>query len=210
MEQPRKGLQLANNITELTAIAPLKEGGAEALRALFAERRRDERQGLPSPIERIESIHYARWVILDGGTRLLFTSNFDGDLDSYLAEFAERDEGPLNAIFRYCVGWPGARPVDRFIQYVREHMVPAEYYYAAYPQYTVKEVKRALDWKDKTETFIRDWLPPLADTAEAIESKTADAETVDAMRRKIRAFLRTLAIPTPEDFGKQHPQEGGS
>lgn len=210
MEQPRKGLQLANNITELTAIAPLKEGGAEALRALFAERRRDERQGLPSPIERIESIHYARWVILDGGTRLLFTSNFDGDLDSYLAEFAERDEGPLNAVFRYCVGWPGARPVDRFIQYVREYMVPAEYYYAAYPQYTVKEVKRALDWKDKTETFIRDWLPPLADTAEAIESKTADAETVDAMRRKIRAFLRTLAIPTPEDFGKQHPQEGGS
>lgn len=216
MPEP-KGIQLANNITELTAIAPLEPGGADALRILFAGRRAGEARGESSPIEQIESIHYARWVILDGGTRLLFTSNFDGNLEDYLAEFAERDEGPLNAIFKNCKGWPGARPVGPFIDYVRAHMVSAEYYYSAYPQYTVKEVKRALYWKAETETVIRELLPRLADfvtaireccdnvqgTKERLKEQGFEVNDVDTIRKTIRAFLKKLALPTPEDFGKK-------
>lgn len=219
MPEPIKGLQLANNVTELTAIAPLKPGGAEALRATFATKRQQEARGAPNPIEQIESIHYARWVILDGGTRLLFTSNFDGDLEDYLAEFAERDEGPLNGIFGYCEGWPGARPVGPFIQYVRDHMVPAEYYYSAYPRYTVKEVKRALYWKVKTEEVIDNLLPQLADLVVAIKqccidlpeaeknlkSQKVDPTAFEALRADIREFLKKLAIPTPVDFGRNRP-----
>ena len=213
-----KGLQLCNNVTELTAIAPLKPGGADLLRMIFAGRKAAERKGESSPIEQIESIHYARWVILDGGTRLLFTSNFDGDLDGYLIEFAERDEGPLNLIFGNCVGWPGARPVGPFIQYVRDHMIPAEYYYSAYPRHTVKEIKRALYWKRETEKVISSLLPELADMVQEIMScheKNADArkalvdynitmERLGKARGQIRKFLKELALPTPEDFAKTH------
>jgi hypothetical protein len=216
MPDPPKGIQLSNNVTELTALAPLKPGGAEVLRLLFEQRKQAEAKGESSPIEQIESIHYARWVILDGGTRLLFTSNFDGDLDGYLAEFAERDEGPLNAIFGQCVGWPGARPVALFIQYVRDHMIPAEYYYSAYPRHTVKEVKRALYWKQKTEIAISDLLPDLADKVHAIAecceryaeiqkplgSKDITVKVLEDARVRIRRFLKDLALPTPEDFDK--------
>lgn len=208
MPDTKKGIQLANNVTELTAIAPLVPGGADRLRAFFTKRRRDDEGGEPSPIEQIETIHYARWVIIDGGTRLLFTSNFDGDIEGYLSEFAERDEGPLNAIFGFCDGWPGARPVASFIEYVRKHMVPAEYYYGAYPKNTVKEIKRALYWYEKTEGFIRGLLPKLADLADAkeyLESQGFDVKTVETIREKIREFLAELAIPTPEDFGKVKP-----
>ncbi|MBA5867427.1 MAG: hypothetical protein GDA67_12120 [Nitrospira sp. CR1.3] len=184
-DQPR-GLQLCNNVTELTAIAPLEPGGADALRAIFQDRKNKELGGERSPIEQIESIHYARWVLIDGGTRLLFTSNFDGNLDDYLAEFAERDEGPLNMIFRYCVGWPGARPVGPFIQYVRDRMVPAEYYYSAYPKYTVNEVKRAIYWKRETEEFINGLVPRFGDVG------------LDDVTNQIQAFLRRLAMPTPD------------
>lgn len=213
MPEVIKGIQLCNNVTELTAIAPLKPGGADLLRMIFAGRKAAEAKGESSPIEQIESIHYARWVILDGGTRLLFTSNFDGDLEGYLSEFAERDEGPLNLIFGNCVGWPGARPVGPFIQYVRDHMVPAEYYYSAYPRHTVKEIKRALYWKWETEKVISSLLPELADMVQAImacgENK---AEVRNALsnhgitmnrlggaRSKIREFLKELALPTPEE-----------
>jgi len=220
MPEPKKGIQLGNNVTELTAIAPLIPDRVDLLRALFAERKAKEAAGIePSPIEQIESIHYARWVILDGGTRLLFTSNFDGDLESYLAEFAERDEGPLNAIFRNCEEWPGTRPVGPFIDYVRKHMVPAEYYYSAYPQYTVKEVKRALYWKEETEKFICCQLPRLAEfvaaikkccyddedaknTKKCLEKHGFDSNTADDITKEIRDFLKKLALPTPEDFGK--------
>lgn len=211
MPDSPKGIQLANNVTELTAIAPIKPDGAATLRQIFAARKQAESRGEKSPIEQIESIHYARWVILDGGTRLLFTSNFDGNLEDYLAEFAERDEGPINMIFGSCEGWPGARPVGPFIQYVRDHMVPADYYYSAYPQYTVKEVKRALYWKQETEEVIGKLLPKLADlvvaiktcyarhadTEEELKSQQFDMATLENMREKIRAFFRRLATPTP-------------
>jgi hypothetical protein len=216
MPEPKKGIQLANNITELTAIAPLVPGGADKLRLLIAQRKEEEKRGKPGPLAIIETIHYARWVILDGGTKLLFTSNFDGDLDGYLREFAERDEVPLNAIFQFCEGWPGARPVGPFIDYVRKHMVPAEYYYAAYPQYTVKEVRRALYWKERTEEFINEHLSPLAELITIIKSCKPAHDAVSnclgthgrsindlsAMEEKLREFLGKLAVPTPGDFGK--------
>ncbi|MCS6288019.1 MAG: hypothetical protein H8K10_03465 [Nitrospira sp.] len=222
MAEPKNGLQLANNVTELTAVAPLVSGGAERLRAIFAKRKADEAKGERSPIEQIETIHYARWVILDGGARLLFTSNFDGDLDGYLTEFAERDEGPLNLIFGFCEGWPGARPADSFIRYVRKYMVPAEYYYGAYPKHTVKEIKRALYWKETTDEFVRTLLPELADlvvairtccrendaTKHCLEVRGIDLQTLDTAGETIREFLTQLAIPTPEDFGRtKKPQE---
>lgn len=197
MPELNKGSQLANNITELTAIAPLIPGGADRLRAVFADRKRQEKQGKPSPIERIETIHYARWVIIDGGERLLFTSNFDGDLEDYLEDFAERDEAPLNAIFGACIGWPGARPVAGFIRYVRDHQVPATYYYAAYPRYTVKEVKRGLYWKQETEEFLK----ALAALREAQASGSAEILDLNAFLKKmdgaINSFLKALAKPTP-------------
>lgn len=181
-------------------------------------------KGKPGPIDSIETIHYARWVIIDGGTRLLFTSNYDGNLEDYLAEFAERDEGPLNIIFSQCVGWPGARPVGPFIQYVKEHMVPAEYYHSAYPRHTVKEIKRALYWKEKTETFIREHLQAVSDfvleirehcskheeTEKLLERASYPLGRLDEMRNEIRTFLKDLAAPTPEDFNKKRPKEVSS
>lgn len=216
MPEPKKGIQLANNVTELTAIAPLIPGGADRLRAIFADRRLAEAKGERSPIEQIETIHYARWVILDGGTRLLFTSNFDGDLDAYLKEFAERDEAPLNMIFGSCDGWPGARPADAFIQYVRKHMVPAEYYYGAYPKTTVKEVKRALYREETTDAFTKKVLPSLADLVGIIhkswnrkkpakkylKAEGFDRDMLQNIRNKIHEFFVDLAMPTPEDFGR--------
>ncbi len=197
MPEPNTGIQLANNIMELTAIAPLRPGGADQLRALFADRKRREAKGEKSPIEQIQRIHYARWVIIDGGERLLFTSNFDGELGDYLEEFAERDEAPLNAIFGACIGWPGAKPVAGFIKYVRDHQVPATYYYAAYPRYTVKEVKRGLYWKQETEEFLK----ALAALREAQASGSAEVLDLNAFLKKmdgaINSFLQALAKPTP-------------
>ena len=177
-----RGKQLSNNVTELTAIAPLLPGSAEKLRFILAGIQNRE----TSPIERIQTIHYARWVLIDNDTRLLFTSNFDGGLEDYLEEFAERDEFALNTVFGFCVGWPGAKPSGAFITYVRDHMVPAAYYYSAYPKYTVKEVKRALHWKQATEKFLQQ-------LAERPAQMPTPRRKDDAA---IRDFMEALARPT--------------
>ena len=175
MSARMSGIRLANNISELTAIAPLKPGTSEQLRTVLGLLQ----QRPVNPVERIQMIHYARWVIIDGGARLLFTSNFDGALEDYLEEFAERDEVPLNKIFGFCCGWPGAKPSGPFIQYVKNHQIRAEAFYSAYPRYTVREVKRALYWKAMTERFIQTLDPALA------------------QHPALAQFVQSLAAPTP-------------
>ncbi len=145
-------------------------------------------------IRKMQTIHYARWVILDqdtlpglDGPHLLFASNFDENLDGYLMEFAEIDEGPLNLIFHHCVGWRGARPANRFIKYVRDHQIPAHLFYANYPRATVGAVNRALDWKSKTDAFIEQIIPALT------EPLSNDWQTI------VHQYLEELASPTYKD-----------
>lgn len=176
------------NITELTAIARIKPGMAKKFKEVL-EGAHQKRQ---KAIRKMATIHYARWVILDkdllpglDGPHVLFTSNFDGELDGYLKEFASVDEGPLNLAFSECVGWPRARPVKNFIDYVKTHEHPASLFYANYPRATVGLINRALQWKEKTEKFIKDLegLP-----------KNSPLQWQAATRK----YLKDLAKPTPK------------
>jgi hypothetical protein len=146
-------------------------------------------------IRKMSTIHYARWVIVDentlpgiDGPHLVFTSNYDGKLEGYLEDFANVDEGPLNLVFGHCIGWPGARPSDGFIQFVKEHEHPALIFYANYPLATVGEVRRALDWKNKTQLFIENDLPEL------LKGKSGKWEA--AARKSLNRYLNELARPT--------------
>ena len=158
-----------------------------------------------SEIRKMVTIHYARWVILEpppehedvsnktkdvlpgiDGPHVLFTSNFDGLMAGYLEDFAAVDELPLNLIFGHCMGWPGARPADRFIQYVKDHQIPANVFYANYPKATVSEVNRALEWKGKTEVFIK-------------KMRGMKGKPVEEWEKAASDYLNDLAKPTPKD-----------
>ena len=146
-------------------------------------------------IRKMSTIHYARWFIVDehtlpglDGAHIVFTSNYDGELADYLEDFANVDEGPLNLVFGHCIGWPGARPADGFIKYVKEHEYPALIFYANYPLATVGEVRRALDWKNKTQNFIEKDLPKL------LKRKSGKWEA--SVRKSLSRYLNELAKPT--------------
>ena len=145
-------------VTELTVITPITEGRADILRQVL-----QAVDGSPdSPIKRISTIHYARWVIFDNDTRLLFTSNFDGTWEKYLRDFVELAPDGLDNIWGNCVGYPGAQPYEGFRDYVRAHQIPTDLFYAAYPDVTVKHVFKALDWEEKTDTYQRELAKPPA------------------------------------------------
>src|SRR5262249_26582502 len=38
----------------------------------------------------ISTIHFARWVIIDNGTKLLFESNYDGSWERYIDDFIDK------------------------------------------------------------------------------------------------------------------------
>jgi len=55
----------------------------------------------------------------------------------------------MDAIFGNCEGYPagGCQDFEAFKKYVRDHQVVTDLFYAAYPESTVKAVKRALEVK---------------------------------------------------------------
>lgn len=87
----------------------------------------------------VDTIHFARWVILDGGQRVYFFSNFDGSPESYQDDFIERVAFGLNLVFSNGEGWPrtrwllfgGASDEQAFKAYYRDHQVPTAVWYRA-------------------------------------------------------------------------------
>jgi hypothetical protein len=96
----------------------------------------------------LATIHYARWVLIDGGRRLLFLSNYDGSWERYLGDFVDQAHVGLTAVWSNTLGFPptkrlvqdGATDEEHFKNWARQHQLPTQLWYSAYPQLTVRNV----------------------------------------------------------------------
>lgn len=101
--------------------------------------------GVPAlNLDGVDTIHFARWIIIDEGRRVLFMSNYDGSLESYMNDFINKVAWGLNAIFSNGVSYPktrwlildGAKDEQAFKSYIRQHQIITQVWYTAYPQLT--------------------------------------------------------------------------
>lgn len=101
-------------------------------------------------LTRVQTIHFARWAFLDGKTRLVFASNYDGSLESYMDDFINKVAWGLNLVFSNGFGYPhtdwlvkaGARREQPFKHYLRGHQLATPLWYKAYPGLTVLDIER--------------------------------------------------------------------
>ena len=105
-------------------------------------------------------------------TRLLFASNYDGSLDSYMDDFINKVAYGLNLVFSNGIGYPrtkfmlsgGAKEEMTFKYYLRRHQVPTQVWYKAYPGLTTADLARntqireGLENQTMTEAEARRWL----------------------------------------------------
>jgi hypothetical protein len=97
----------------------------------------------------IKSIHFARWVVIAGGERLLFLSNYDGSWENYLDDFIDQASSGLTAIWSNTVGFPrtsylvegGARDELLFKTLVRRSQTPSLAWYSAYPDLSTANIE---------------------------------------------------------------------
>jgi hypothetical protein len=140
-------------VTELTLVADLKPGTGPTLKAALAAAQLN-----PSPmLAKLATIHFARWVLFDRDTRLIFTSNFDGRLEDYLRDFSVQMPDDMDRAFGACVGYPekGCRDFEAFQRFVDEHQVPTSLFYAAYGDLTVKTIYKAVRLKKLAEETVK-------------------------------------------------------
>src|SRR5215213_3742992 len=110
----------------LTVLTPVRPGAEQGLRDYLAALR-----GSTSPLARLPRTHFGRWVIVPkfvegpaqrkaddlGCTYLLFTSTFDGPLDSYLDELCTELAAEAAEIWGRCIGYPpgGGAQLKRYL-----------------------------------------------------------------------------------------------
>ena len=104
----------------------------------------------PGRLGRVRSIHFARWVFLDGTDRMIFCSNYDGSVESYMDDFINKAGFGLNAAFSNGIGYPrtnwlvrdGCADERKYVEYLRRHTLPTEVWYQAYPGLTAIDLER--------------------------------------------------------------------
>lgn len=149
------------------AMTPVKPGEEDAL-ADYLHRLRDRG---PSPLAKLARTHLGRFVIVpdfhnDASWKqpkeehldlpyLIFTSNFDGDLDSYLDDLCEKLAPEAKEIWGRCVGCPESAKGAALKTYLKHNQIDTGIFFAAYGAATVGTVKRSLGQREQMIEFAR-------------------------------------------------------
>ena len=93
--------------------------------------------------------------------RLLFTSNFDGNLDPYVEALRTGLGAGADTIWGHCLGFPGRDDAGAPSRYLRHHQIDSSLFFAAYGDRTVEDVKRGLAVRARLVDFAL-WAQDLA------------------------------------------------
>ena len=96
----------------------------------------------------LNTLYFARWVGMDDGRRMFFSSNYDGSLESYMNDFIDKAAWGLNAIFSNGDGFPrtsflfcgGIRDEKAYKRFLPTRQVQSRVWYSAYPHLSTKNI----------------------------------------------------------------------
>jgi len=97
----------------------------------------------------VKTIHFARWVPIDGWRRMTFATNYDGAVEAYNDDFINIISPGLNATFGNARDYPptrllilgGAKLEEQFKATIRCHQVPVPAWYTAYPELSADNIE---------------------------------------------------------------------
>jgi len=198
----------SGNVYGLTVLSPIlngADGGVShdcAIRDYLAKLPRDQR----SPFAKVSSTHLARLVVMEDvvfvGTPareehlqskyLVFETNFDGDLDTYLTRLARDAAEEVHAVWQHCVGYPGVEDPAAFAAYMKKCQIETTFFFAAGNNKTGQQTLRALKVQSGLAHFI-----------ESNQGKSA-GEIQAAFRGFLEKVRHAPEPPAGEDEGHPH------
>jgi len=141
----------------LTVILNVKPGEGDALQAYLREIGDNIENNPHLPFYKFQTLHFARFIMLENNTRMVFSTVHDGSLYKHLDEFHNHAPQALHAIFSKCVGYPESKGTlfrRDFNLWISRNAYSANTFFKAYPLYTLPEVRNALKLRDALESAV--------------------------------------------------------
>ncbi len=134
----------------LTLVMPIASPEAyEGLRQVLSGLQGRPDNPITAALDKIGTVHFARFVFLEDNTRLAVITTYDGDFERYVMDFVDEIGDVFNTLLKF-VANPPPLPVQSdpqaFLQFVLEHDLGAVgELYSAYPRATVLDILDALE-----------------------------------------------------------------
>jgi hypothetical protein len=115
---------------------------------------------------------------------LLFTSNFDGDMKTYLRDFSVVLGEDVDRIWGNCEGYPpgGARDFDAYWAYAKRYQLTTDAFSNAYPGLSVPRIHQLAVFKELFDAFVARTRGPdgrsVAGLPEAFDRFIAETATI--------------------------------
>ena len=119
----------------------------------------------------LTTVHFARFMTFGPDRNLLFTSYYDGSLESYNNDFVDQVAWVLNTVFGQQEGYPrtrwmvkeGAHNERWFKNFIRGHQVTTQVWYSAYPHLSAATIDQNARLRaglrgELAEEEVRAWL----------------------------------------------------
>ena len=135
-------------MSELSVFLKVKPGREQLIREVF-HMTPAQRAAAEKAIFDVGSLHQARYVLFDNGTRLLIATTFDGDWDVYIDDFAASYIlDAWDTFLIHCEGYPDEGKASLTLEQIKEFLtanqVTASDFFITYPGVTAKEIQKAL------------------------------------------------------------------
>jgi hypothetical protein len=119
----------------------------------------------------LTTVHFARFMRFGPDGAMLFTSYYDGSLESYNNDFVDQVAWVLNTVFGQQEGFPrtrwlvldGAHRESEFKAFIRGHQIPNQVWYSAYPELAAVTIDQNARLRaglsgDLDEEEVQEWL----------------------------------------------------
>ena len=154
----------------LTILSPIINNGSRAAAQDLALRHHLSKlaNGEHSPFAKVPGTHFVRLVVMGDvvfvgypardehlkSQYLICTADFDGELDPYLQTLARTIPAALDAIWKHCVGYPGAADLAKFAEYMKKCQIETSLYFSDVNDRTLEQTLKALLVKTAVSAFV--------------------------------------------------------
>ena len=151
----------------LTIVSPVKKDRLEMLFSILYQLNYNVEHQMPESFERIGTIHFARWLVIDfspssfagfvaDAPKLVFSSNFDGEIKQQIRDLCEKATDIIDKVYANCEGYP--EPIDRNVtsrvEYLTSFMIGPSAFYRGSPGRSVQQIRQ----EQRLQTKLRQYL----------------------------------------------------